>query len=617
MQGYFLVVAAYYGLMTPGHMLTLAGFELVTMVTASTTACLVAMAAWYRLRSPMKMGAMEGLISLVNLLILANVMAALTIDYHAAKLVYFVMMAMIFAFASISLRQGLASITVALACLFWVVSARTPADTVTWGFVAFAAALSSVAIAYYLRRVIGLAVMARTEAEGRLASAEKRSREMHLESLSDSLTGLPNRRAFFRELQLRKDMVASGIGHWLVLLDLDGFKAVNDNYGHLIGDALLQAVAKRLRDHCGQEAFASRMGGDEFNIILASDEDAAGIEQWSQSLLEAVAETYLIEDRLIQISASLGCHRLEARASDNRMIRNADYALLRAKRDGKNRVVVFRQEHAEDAALRFKVEQSLRVASFADEIELLFQPQFDLGQGRIVSAEALARWHSPSIGQVGPDRFIKIAEDCGLISRITVAVLAKSLTFIESWDDPVPLSVNLSGHDLMSDQVIEQVLEIVARSKVPPELLEFEITETAMMPDTARASQNLHRLAARGHPLSLDDFGTGYSNFSYLRSLPISKLKVDRAFMQDLGDPMTEKVLNSLTGMARTLDVHCLLEGIETELELLAAKRVGAQSVQGFYFGRPMDGDALKQLLANDRKADQVVKLAEPKRAAG
>lgn len=603
-SGYCLVVAAYYAIMTVANVATLSGFERQVLVSASSGGCLGALAVWYRLRRPVGERMLEALVSLVNVLILTNVLVALAVEYHPAKLVYFIMMAMIFAFASVSLRQALVSIGIALAFLFGVLEIRAPDQLEIYGFVGFAAALSAVAIAYYLRRVIGLAVTARRDAEQRLATAEGLGLKMREQSLSDSLTGLPNRRAFFERLEASKNAAAAGGDHWLLLLDLDGFKGVNDNYGHIIGDALLQEVAARLTRYCGELASASRMGGDEFNIILELEGSEPEVESWCEGLLALLSETYVIEDRMIRISASIGAHRLSADASDTSLIRNADYALLRAKRDGKNRVIVFRPEHAADAEERFRIEQSLRVADFAREIDLLFQPQYDLAQQRIVSVEALARWTSPSSGKIGPNKFIEAAEDTGLVSRITLAVLAKALERLSAWEDPVPVAINLSGHDLMADQLIDQLIELVQQSGVSPSLVEFEVTETAMMPDTARASANLHRLANLGHSISLDDFGTGYSNFSYLRSLPISKLKIDRAFIEDLGDPMTEKILHSLVGMARTLGVRCLLEGIENELQMVVAKRVGVQSVQGFLIGKPMNNDQLQQLIAQSAQAE-------------
>lgn len=609
-RGYFAVAAVYYAVMALSYFLMLTGIDLLVLAAASITACATAVAAWHFLRRPQTSGKLEAVTSLINMLVLTNVIVALHVEYSEAKLVYFVIMAMIFAFASVSMRQALGAIVAALGSLYYMIGLREPDQLVIYSFVAFAAGLSTFSIAFFLRRAIGLAVeaqraaeIARHDAESRLDAAEQLGEAMRLQSLSDSLTGLPNRRAFFHVLERCMDPARAKLGCWLMLLDLDGFKAVNDHYGHVVGDELLKAVAQRLQQYCGPRVHASRMGGDEFNIVRVIEEADEEVETWCQGLLTRLAEVYLVEDRLIQISGSIGCYRIRSDESDASQIRKADYALLHAKRNGKNRVVVFKEEHAIDAAERFAIEQALRTADFESEIRLLFQPQYDLSKAKIVCAEALARWNSPSLGVVEPSRFIEIAEECGLISRITITIIEKALSVLKSWDMPVPISINLSGHDLMSDQVIDQIIERVQASGLPTWLIEFEVTETAMMPDTDRASANLHRLSQLGHPISLDDFGTGYSNFSYLRSLPISKLKVDRSFMEDLGDPMAEKVLGSLVGIARTLGVHCLLEGIENELELVVAKRVGAQSVQGYLFGIPMRAAELKRHIAKEGTA--------------
>jgi diguanylate cyclase (GGDEF)-like protein len=617
-RGYFLTAAIYYAIMAVTHFWTLDGNALLSLASVAIAACLFATAGWYILRRPQSLGLLEAVVGFSNLLILANVIVALHIEYSAAKLVYFIIMAMIFAFASVTMRQALVSIIAALGGLFFMIGSNEPDQLLIYSFVAFAAALSAFAIAIYLRRAIKLAVTARQdaetalqeaetarqeadtarqEAEGRLATAERMGEAMRLQSLSDSLTGLPNRRAFFEVLDW---CVEGTVSHWLALLDLDGFKAVNDHYGHIIGDALLQAVAFRLQEYCGTDVHVSRLGGDEFNFILSSDESESEVENWCQGLLTHLAEVYLIEDRMIQISGSIGCHRISHDEPDANSIQKADYALLHAKRNGKNRVVVFREEHAKDAAERFTIEQALRIADLDSEIQMLFQPQHDLSKSKMVCAEALARWNSPTLGRIEPSRFIQIAEECGLISRITVTVVDKALAALKTWGDSIPVSINLSGHDLISDHMVDLVIERVKASGISPSLIEFEVTETAMMPDTNKASANLHRLAAMGHPISLDDFGTGYSNFSYLRSLPITKLKVDRSFIQDLGNPMAEKILRSLIGLAKTLNVHCLLEGIENEVELVVAKRAGAQSIQGYLFGRPMPSAELKKLIDTD-----------------
>ncbi|WP_162789547.1 EAL domain-containing protein [Altererythrobacter sp. ZODW24] len=599
-RGYFAVAAAYYAVMSLTHSIELSGVALRQLGSAAIIACIVSAAACHFLRRPQTVVKLELVTSLVNLLVLTNVVVALHIEYSQVKLVYFVMLAMIFAFASVSIRQAIISILTALGGLFWKVAEQEAGELIMYGFVGFAAATSAIAIAYFLRRAISLAVSARQEAdearqyaETRLETAEKISDAMRLQSLSDSLTGLPNRRAFFDALgTCQREMGESG-NAWLILLDLDGFKSVNDNHGHIMGDELLKAVSSRLRDYCANDAHGSRVGGDEFSIILASEASSEEVRVWCDTLLEAIAETYLIEDRLIQVSGSIGCYQFPNDEPDAKLIQKADFALLHAKKSGKNRVVLFEDEHAEKAAERFRIEQALRVADFEAEIELVFQPQFDLRLEQFVSAEALARWNSPIIGEIGPDHFIKIAEESGLIAKITVAVVDKAIAALQSWDDPLPVSINLSSNDLISDHIIDLIIQRLRDSELPAELIEFEVTETAMMSDTGRATANLLRLSKLGHSIALDDFGTGYSNFNYLRSLPINKLKVDRSFIENLADPMTEMVLQSLVGMARTLGVHCLLEGVESELDLVVAKRVGAQSVQGFLFGQPSSAQDL------------------------
>lgn len=600
LRGYFAVAAGYYAVMTLTHFWSFSGADLRDMLSVSVPAIVAGAAGVWIMRRPRAVHILELALTIINILILANVLVAMRLEFSEAKLVYFIMMAMIFAFASVSMRQALVAISLTFVALFFELSRHVPDKLSTYLFLSFAAAISSTAVVFFLKRTIGLAVKARQaaelaklETEIRLEAAEQLGESRLKQALTDSLTGLPNRPAFFEALALAVNQYSPKKPSWLALLDLDGFKAVNDNYGHIIGDALLSAVAERLREFCGAEAHVSRMGGDEFNMVVRHVGGADEIEAWCTRLLEQISKVYLIEDRLIQISGSIGCCQIKAGEGDLRLLQMADYALLHAKRNGKNRFVLFRAEHAEHAADRFRIEQALRVADFDAEIELLFQPQVDLESQQVLCAEALARWNSPVIGQVEPGRFIEIAEESGLIAKITLAVVKKALKAIESWPNPVPLSINLSGQDLLSDQVVDQVIALVEASGIDPGLIEFEVTETAMLSDKQRATANLRRMADMGHSIALDDFGTGYCNFAYLRSLPISKLKIDRSFVEDLGDPMTEKILNSLAGIARTLDVHCLLEGIEDELELLLAKRVRARSVQGYFFARPMTGEAL------------------------
>ncbi len=613
-RGYFAVFAAYYILLLPTNFGYYQGFDLFSVVGVASFTAAIGIAGFVQLSRPVGFKTLERMLVVMNFLVVANVMLALNLVFAAEKLVYFVILVMLFALSSVSTRQSVLSIVFACLAFLTYVPRLGASDQGTYGFLVFGAIMASVSITYYLRKAITYIATAKLDAEDQLEEARVVGENLRHKSLSDSLTGLPNRRAFFEALRKSKHEVTRQAKEsrddpevpvenlWLILVDLDGFKAVNDVHGHLVGDLLLKEVSERLVAHCGETAHVSRMGGDEFNIILQSGGNEVTVRQWCDELLEELAKSYVIEGRYVRISGSIGCKMMELSQSARSQINEADYALMAAKKQGKNRTVVFTAAHAKQADERYKVEQALRFASLPDEIELLYQPQVDLRQNRIVRAEALARWSSPIIGDVEPSKFIKVAEESGLITQITLTVVEKAFRTLSLWAAPVPIAINLSCHDLISDPSIDQIIDMAHEFKIDPALVEFEVTETAMMIDLDKATTNLKRLSEMGFSIALDDFGTGYSNFSYLRRLPIEKLKVDRSLMENSGDPMTEKVLFSLAGMARTLGVECLLEGIESEVDLLVAKRVGADAVQGFLFGQPMSVGELSKVLESEAR---------------
>ena len=604
-RGYFIVAACYYAIMSVVHWIELSGASLVQMCTASGMGSLVAAAAAWGLRDRVSITKLELVTLAVNMMVLTNVLVALSVEYHSAKLVYFDMIAMIFAFASATTRQALLSIAAALTGLAWNVSQHAPDQLPIYLFIGFAAGLSAVGITFFLRRAIRLsyderqrAETAKKDAEDRLSAAQRLGEAMRMRSLSDTLTRLPNRRAFFEAIDMMRRAHDEEL--WLLGMDLDGFKAVNDHHGHILGDELLKSVATRIRNCCDGVGHVSRMGGDEFSMVIGDLPDGMCITDWARQLLEVVAEPYTIADRQVRISASLGCYRISGDTPTSKLMQNADFALLKAKREGKNRCVLFTEDLARESAERSEIENALRGADLGRELELVYQPQVDIASGKFTQAEVLARWNNPDIGAISPDVFVKVAEDTGMIARITVEVVKKAAMAIRQSGIDFPLSINLSGSDLISDQIIDEVIEVLSTNKINPSQIEFEVTETAMMSDIGMASQNLRKLSALGHSIALDDFGTGYSNFNYLRTLPIDKLKIDRCFLEDMGDPMTEKILRSLVGIAKTLGVPCLLEGVESEVEVLIAKRVGASLGQGYHYGKPMQLEMLRQLLAAD-----------------
>ena len=588
LRWYFACFGLYYGLMLPTHLLDYAGAELYAMLALAGGAFVVAVTGWVSFGHRLSIPRAEGLVLLLNVLVVANVVTALNINFDSIKLVYFVIIAIAFSLASVSMRQ--AAVSILLAGIGYA-SFLPKLDTATFlkfGFVSIAATIAAMSIAILMRRAMTTIAEAKLEAENELDIARQLERTLRTQSLSDELTGLPNRRAFFLELDAATNHVARGRAAWLILLDLDGFKAVNDIHGHSTGDRLLSEVAERIRSVCGDDMHASRMGGDEFNMILSGEGGVDAVRRRCEALLASLANSYQIEGRHIRISASIGFKLLDNESSAAHQLTQADYALIIAKKRGKNRAVEFTAELEQASDERAEIESALRQADLDAEVNLVFQPQFDFAAERIVAAEALARWDSPIVGRISPDHFIRIAEESGLITGITMTVVEKAFRAAVSWDPPLCLSINLSSFDLISDPNIDQIIDLSRRYGVDPAMIEFEVTETAMMADFEKATANLKRLSDLGFAIALDDFGTGYSNFSYLRALPINKLKVDRSFLDNPGDPMTERMLSSLAGMARLLGVHCLLEGIEDEIGLLMAKRVGAQSAQGYLFGAPM-----------------------------
>ena len=628
-RGYFAAFALYYLCVLPTHFLDYSGFDRALMVCLASIAAATGLWGFWQLGDKSSKIRIEPFMLFMNGLIVLNVFVALNIAFLAEKLLYFLILAIAFALGSSTFKQALISIALAAVAMLSFMG-QAPSETFTiYAFLTFGATIAALAIAFVLRRAIRQIAASKVNAEAELdkianakrhveteLSAAKEAREkMRKRSLSDSLTGLPNRRAFFEQMETFRrshSRQVEGAGPaktiWLLLIDLDGFKAVNDTHGHLVGDHLLQTVASRLQLFEGPGVFVSRMAGDEFNLILEVDEHVGSIEQFCTNLLAALSEDYFISGRRVRVSASIGCKQINATDPVRSDIRKTDYVLRVAKNQGKNRFVIFDGNHAMDADNRHKIENALREADFKRELHLAFQAQHDLSTGKIVRAEALLRWSSPIVGEVGPDKFIKIAEESGLIGDLTLSVVEKALTAMRSWSAPVPLSINLSCHDVISDIMIEQIMACVERMEINPGLIELEVTETAMLADLEKATRNLKRLADAGFSIALDDFGTGYSNFNYLRRLPINKLKIDRSFLENPGDPMTEKILFSLAGMARTLGVQCLLEGVEDEMDLLIARRVGAETVQGFHFGKPMSEGELLQAFeeqGNAASADQ------------
>ncbi|HEY1254027.1 MAG TPA: EAL domain-containing protein [Terracidiphilus sp.] len=427
------------------------------------------------------------------------------------------------------------------------------------------------------------------------------------DALNDPLTGLPNRRLLSDRLATHMSKSRS-VGNTFALLyiDLDGFKLVNDSLGHSIGDAVLIQVAHRLRMRIREEDFLARLGGDEFVVILdklRTKEDAARV---AEDLLLAISNPYLVEGHELAIGASIGVSVFpECAGSAEELIKEADSAMYIAKRDGKNRVMNYTPEIGSAIHERLTLENQLRGAIQREEIFLNFQPEFELNSNRLIRFEALARWVHPTLGRIPPDKFIPIAEDSGLIVALGSFVMEMACVEAVRWQQimpyPVQVAVNVSTIQFRRKGFVEEVVSILERSGLKPELLQLELTESVMMSGAHIASDMITRFRSLGISLAIDDFGTGYSNLSYLPSMRFDALKIDRSFVMNLEkDPKNESMIRTLVALAHNVGMRVVVEGVEKQEQLELVRSLGVNEVQGFLLGRPTPnpiGDFLQKLI--------------------
>jgi diguanylate cyclase (GGDEF)-like protein len=425
----------------------------------------------------------------------------------------------------------------------------------------------------------------------------------------DSLTELPNRRRFFAELssafadaERRKVRVAVGI------IDLDGFKPINDNYGHSVGDRVLIEAGRRIREVCEgfgpQRVEFARLGGDEFGLVVCGDPDEADLMRLGERIGDQVKLPYQLDTAHTGLSCSIGFALFPQSATTAEALYEcADYSLYHAKRHLRGRTVIFSSELEAEIRSRGVIENLLRTADFSTEMDLVFQPIVDAMSEHTTGFEVLARWRSSRLGLVSPADFIPAAERIGLIRPLTQALLVRALATARTWPDHIRLSFNLSAHDVCSPEGILPLISIVEKSGLPPHRIDFEITETAVTFDFARAQQSIAALKAMGCGISLDDFGTGYSSLSHVHWLPLDKIKIDRSFIADVNDnPVSHKIIKSLTGLCDDMEIACVAEGVETRAQLDTLRRLGCDFIQGYYFAKPMHGDAIDEYLAKERQ---------------
>jgi diguanylate cyclase (GGDEF)-like protein/PAS domain S-box-containing protein len=420
----------------------------------------------------------------------------------------------------------------------------------------------------------------------------------------DGLTGLANRTLLRQQMD---DMLVhtrrSAEKLAVLVLGLDNFKAVNDTLGHGIGDKLLRAVAKRLRSTLREEDAIARLNSDEFAIVqggVTRPEDATPL---ARRLLEAIADPFLLEDHSVMIGASVGIAVSPGDGDDSeRLLKNADLALSRAKNDFRGTFSFFEAEMDARAQSRRKVELDLRNAIQNDLLQPYYQPLVDLASGRITGFEALVRWPDPERGMISPGDFIPVAEETGLINAIGSLMLRRACMDAALWPDDVRVAVNLSPLQFRTGNLLALVMDALKQSGLAARRLEFEITETLLLEKSSQVLATLHALRALGVRISMDDFGTGYSSLSYLRSFPFDKIKIERAFVQEVdANRDAQAIIRSIVSLGKGLGVIITAEGVETEAELSCLRAEGCHEGQGFLFSRARPHAEIMALLQAQR----------------
>ncbi len=434
---------------------------------------------------------------------------------------------------------------------------------------------------------------------------ERKQTEVNLihEAMHDQLTGLANRALFADRLDhaLRRAGRADGPDVAVLMIDLDHFKAVNDQYGHQEADSVLATIAKRLANGSRPGDTVARLGGDEFAVICEGVTDSRLGLRIAQRLLNICAQTIQLSSGELEVSMSIGMALATTETTAaQQLIGQADSALYRSKLLGRNRVELFDEALKADVTARITLERDLRLAFDRREFELRYQPMIDLRTGRVAGAEALIRWRHPTEGLIKPDRFIPIAEESGLIVMIGLWVLETACAQAMLWDSPqMTVSVNVSGRQMQDPDLVAHVVDVLNRTGLQPERLTLEITESVLIADGAKAAQRLSQLRRLGVKVALDDFGTGFSSLSYLHRFPVDIVKIDQSFVEMLGtEDHSSAIVSAIVSMTSALGVSSIAEGVETLEQLTAVRDLGSTLAQGFYFAEPLDADDLRRFTA-------------------
>ncbi len=424
----------------------------------------------------------------------------------------------------------------------------------------------------------------------------------------DPITLLPNRQFFMQRVAEALHVAEHQCA--VLLLDLDNFKNINDSFGHSAGDELLRLVSQRLQRICLPEHILARLGGDEFAVLVTKFAGLTQLNTLTAQLMQSLQQPCMLSNKVEVIpAASLGVALWPEHATDPEgLLRAADAAMYAVKSQGRNNIAFYTAGLTVQARQRVVMESRLRSAINLGQLYCVYQPQLDLVSGKIVGAEVLLRWHDEQLGDVSPTEFIPLAESCGLIHQLGAWVLQHSCHQVSQWlQAGLPafrLAVNVSAQQFAKDTMLQQLTQVLQDSGLSAQLLELEVTESALMADEARVIDTMHQIRALGVRLAIDDFGTGYSSLSYLKRLPLDVLKIDKRFIEHIPAQQDDKqIASAIIALAHTMNFKVLAEGVETAEQLQFLQQQGCDYYQGYYFSMPLLAEEFAALLRSTADA--------------